>query len=873
MLRAVQYGQMPRFRTYAACAIAGIAACAPVAFATSDSPDMRVVRVNQASILRDVRDGVVAIAAPDGTTQRFRVRPMHVAAPALERRYPGNHVFQGEGVDDPRARVVLGTGLQGFHAQVLTPRGDWYTDRRGDGSYVTYEAGSGAARSIDQQPPIRVPGTIQPAPRIATIFPRTSGTELRTYRFALATTGEYSAHFGGTKPLVHAELILAMARINGIYQSEVSARFELVANNDQLIYLDPAADPYTNSDGGAMLDENQTTVDAAIGSANYDLGHVFSTGGGGVAYLGVLGVGGSKAGGVTGNSNPTGDDFWVDYVAHEVGHQMGGEHTFQGVSGSCTGNGESSAAMEPGSGSTIMAYAGICGTDDLQPHSDAYFHAKSYDQIRAVMEAVPGVGTATATGNRAPVISLPATTYTVPPRTPLRLEASATDADGDAITYGWEQYDAGALRLLSIEPKPDGALFRAYSPTASGVRYAPAHASVLAGWTNQATGSCASFAGAAQLACRAEFLPTTDRSMTFRVTARDNASGGGGVSAADVSMAVSGNTPFAVTSQAAAQSVNTSTPLAVTWDAAGTAGAPYNVSGVDILLSVDGGATYGRTLASNTPNDGSQAVSLAGVADGASLRIMVRGHGSIFYDISDASLTAVDTSGPDIQITTPADGASYTQGQAVTAHFACTDPAGVATCAGTVADGAAIDTSVPGTRTFTVAATDTAAHASDVSHTYTVAAPPITPTTPAPTPVEAPFGMDMWAAGTLVGKGVVGERQQISRRVRPGRTATYVIVLANTGSGADSPRITGGGSRRAWRVRYLSSTGGDITYAVTHGGWTPQVLAPGGQTTVTVRVTPTAGARGGAILPRTLSVTSGGNPSVRDGISLRTLLR
>lgn len=861
---------MPRFRTYAACAIAGIAACTPVAVATPDAPDVRVVRVNQSSVLHDARDGVVAIAAPDGTTQRFRVRPMRVEAPALERRYPGNRVFQGEGIDDPRAGVVLGTGLQGFHAQVLTPRGDWYTDRRGDGTYVTYEAGSGAARSIDQQPPIRVPGSTQPVPRIATIFPRTSGTELRTYRLALATTGEYSAKFGGTKPLVHAELVRAMARINGIYQSEVSAHFELVANNDDLIYLDSATDPYTNADGVAMLTQNQTTVDAVIGSANYDLGHVFSTGAGGVAYLSVLGSSGDKAHGVTGTSNPTGDNFWVDYVAHEIGHQMGGEHTFQGSDRDCGPNGEPSAAMEPGSGSTVMAYAGICAADNLQPHSDAYFHAKSYDQIRAVMEAVPAVGTATATGNHAPVISLPATTYTVPPRTPLRLEATATDADGDAITYGWEQYDAGVLRLLSTEPKTGGALFRSYSPTASGIRYAPALASVLAGWTNQATGSCASFAGTAQLACRAEFLPTAARSMTFRVTARDNASGGGGVSAADVSVAVSGTTPFAVTSQAAAQSVNTSVPLAVTWDAAGTAGAPYNVSGVDILLSVDGGATYGRTLASNTPNDGSQAVSLAGVADGASLRIMVRGHGSIFYDISDASLTAVDTSGPDIQITTPADGASYTQGQAVIAHFACADPAGVATCAGTVADGAAIDTSVPGTRTFTVTATDTAAHASEVSHTYTVAAPK---PTSAPTSGEAAFGIDMWAAGPLVGKGVVGERQQISRRVRPGRTATYVIVLANIGSGADSPRIAGGGSRRAWRVRYLSSTGGDITRAVTHGGWTPQVLAPGGQMTVTVRVTPTARARRGAILTRTLSVTSGGNPAVGDGISLRTLLR
>ncbi len=605
---------------------------------------------------------VMSLAAPDGTYQRFEIVESPIIEEELAAIFPDIKTYRGIGLDDPLATVRLDTTMHGFHAQVLSANGSWYIDpyfhleTEVYASYFRVDAlvqpGTifGEAGVLDEtgRPIVEsghaesgfhdgefgndaaaLPGSGNAVSGFAPPF----GNELRVYQTAIAATGEYTAFHGGTVAAGQAAIVTALNRVNGLYEIDLSARMILVGNNNLIVYTNSATDPYTNNNGVTMLGQNQSNLDAVIGSANYDLGHVFSTGGGGVASLGVIGVNGSKARGVTGLTSPIGDPFYVDYVAHEMGHQYGANHTFNGDSGSCAGgNRNGSTAYEPGSGTTIMAYAGICGNDNLQLNSDAFFHSESIDEIRdnittgSANAAAQIIGTA----NNVPTVNAGGN-FVIPAGTPFELTAVGNDADaGDVLTFSWEQRDLGPQQDVSAGDNGSSPLFRAWSPTENPTRVFPRLTDLLANTT-----------------VIGETLPTTNRTMNFRAVVRDNSGLSGGVSSDDmtIQVVVTGQA-FQVTSQNTAATWLGGTQEIVSWNVAGTDGGLVNTSNVDILLSVDGGLTYNTVLASGVPNDGSQSITVPNV-DSSQARIKVRGSGNIFFDLNDANIT-VQSGGPGV---------------------------------------------------------------------------------------------------------------------------------------------------------------------------------------------------------------------------------
>jgi hypothetical protein len=467
---------------------------------------------------------------------------------------------------------------------------------------------------------------------------------LHSYRLAVACTGEYAiAAVGVANPSVAQALsaiVTSINRVDGIYEREVAISLNLVANNNLIVFVNPSTDPFSaNDDGSALLDESQTVITNNIGNANYDIGHTFSTGGGGIAQLSSV-CGAQKARGVTGSPNPVGDPYDIDYVAHEMGHQFGASHSFNATTASCSGNRNAPTAVEPGSGITIMAYTGICGaTNNLANNSIPYFHAASMDEINTFTTIGDGAtcGSIAATGNIVPVVDAGGN-FTIPKSTPFVLTGSATDGNGDALTYSWEQMDVGPAGNWNT-PTGNAPLFRSFPPVATPVRYFPK----LSDQVNNTT-------------TIGEILPSYGRSMVFRLTARDNHAGAGGVCFDETSVLVNAASgPFVVTApNTAGISWPGGSNQMVTWNVANTDASPVSCANVTIQLSTDGGLTFPITILASTPNDGNQQIVVPdNVTSQARIRVMAVGN--VFYDMSNVnfSITAAQP-GFDFSVPAPA---------------------------------------------------------------------------------------------------------------------------------------------------------------------------------------------------------------------------
>jgi len=580
---------------------------------------------------------IISIPNAEGVLEKYSIYQNSSMDPALSAKYPEIKSYIGIGIDNPSATAHFSVSPLGFKSMVLAPDKSAVFIEPISADLKTYTV----YRKSDKKQsltPFECSVIDQVGPKIdgALARPNADDAILRTFRLAMSCTGEYTTYFGGTKALALAAINNSITRCNGVFEKDFGARLIIIANTDLVIYTNATTDPYSAAASMSQWNAQlQSTLTSVIGEANYDIGHLFgaSGGGGNAGCIGCICTNGSKGSGITSPANgiPSGDSFDIDYVAHEIGHQMGANHTFS------MSNEGSGVNMEPGSGSTIMGYAGIT-SQDVQLNSDAYFHAVSIQQVTNNIKTKT-CQTNIATGNAIPTANA-GLDYTIPKSTPFMLTGSGTDANGDALTYNWEQFDNAASTATGASSaasatRTSGPTFRSYNSTTTPVRYFPRIQSVLTGATTTAGTEIT-----------VEALPSVARTMNFRLTVRDNRAGGPANNSDDMVVTVNATAgPFTVNSPNTAVSFVGGSSQTITWAVAGTTANGVNCANVDILLSTDGGTTWNNLLAS-TPNDGTQAVTIPNTP-GTTNRIMVKGTNHIFFDVSNTNFTITAGSAPD----------------------------------------------------------------------------------------------------------------------------------------------------------------------------------------------------------------------------------
>jgi len=415
------------------------------------------------------RDIVIELPHPNGGFARYQVFENSTMHPELAVKFPQIKSYDARGIDNPGEFVKFDITPQGFHAMIMTPsRGQIFIDPYSFGDKENYIVYYKKDFTTDK---VMSCGVISNSSKSIDKNDKAFGTcQLRTYRTAVNATGEYTAFHGGSAAQGLAAIVTTMNRVNAIYERDMAITLTLVANNNLIVYTNGGSDPFTNGNSGAMIGESQTNCDAVIGNGNYDIGHIFGTNSGGLAGLGVVCINSSKGEGVTGSGSPVGDPFDIDYVAHEMGHQFGANHTFNNA---CGGSRNDPTAYEPGSGSSIMAYAGICPTN-VQNNSDALFHGVSLAEIGAHITGAGSCGAITALTNNAPSVTGSNGNVTIPANTPFALTLNATDADaGDVLTYTWEQMDNQISTQPPVATATNGPNFRSLLPSTSPTRYFP----------------------------------------------------------------------------------------------------------------------------------------------------------------------------------------------------------------------------------------------------------------------------------------------------------------------------------------------------------------------------------------------------------------
>ncbi len=583
------------------------------------------------------------LPSPTGDMMECFVAESAVMEPGLAVKFPELKTYVVSSVDG-RASGRVELAPRGMTAMLRTPDGVWMIDpwRSADaGHVVSYwlsdlpgggdwtchttvgEHGLGAHVDDEDAVPEGVP--LPTAIR-------------RTVRIAVACTGEYGvrqSEIQGRAPNLAdalAAIVTVVGRTNVVYEADLGVHFNLIANNDQIVFFDPATDPYSTScDGvagadcsGEYLSQNITTLSQRIGDANFEVGHLMTRVFGGVAYLRSVCTT-NKSGGISGI--PRGGD--IDPLSalvtiHELGHQFGANHTFSGTRGRCGNNANLSTAWEAGSGSSPMAYAGGCPVGDAPPSDNIVQFAEPFFHHGSVLEMQTFLAGAicpvqTPSSNFLPYIISTSASAAIPPGTPFVLTASAADPTGDSLTYSWEEYDSGVRRPLSGDGSLDngsGSLFRIFRPVAIGQRTFPKMADVLSG-----------------VPTPGEQLPTVvTAGRRFRVLVRDNSPlTGGTVLSPFVTLSIPTNaSQFAVVSPASGSRLRAGAAT-VTWSVGGTNLAPIACPTVTVRLSTDAGSSFPMLLGTFA-NSGSAVVTLPDAS--AAARIRIDSVGNVFFAVS-----------------------------------------------------------------------------------------------------------------------------------------------------------------------------------------------------------------------------------------------
>ena len=575
---------------------------------------------------------IIELPSAEGTLEAFRIYEDPVFSPSLAAKYPNIKSYVGFSLNNTSTKLRMSVSPQGVQTMLsISGKPTLFMQplSKGSNNYVLYDDSS--KTSLSDTFECKTIEDLNKAynSKSAKILVDEGGANnqiLQKFRIAISVTGEYTTYHGGTVAGALAAINATLSRVNEVFETDMAVKFELV-DATQLIYTDATTDPYSDASigvDGAWSTELQSTLTTELGNPNYDIGHLFaaSGGGGNAGCIGCVCVNNQKGSAYTSPSDaiPEGDTFDLDFVTHEIGHQMGGNHTW---AFDVEGTGVNS---EPGSGSTIMAYAGITGADDIQLYSDDYFHYHSIKQILENLNTKTCQTTSIISNN--PPSANAGNDYHIPPGTAYILKGLATDPNGsDNLTYCWEQTDSGISNYLNFGPElASGPMNRSLPPSASPNRYIPRFGSVLAGNTTQTNPT---------LGSDWETVSTVPRTLNWALTVRDRnpLNAIGGQSSYDtMQITVENVTPFTVENPVSWSQGNTVT---INWVVGQTTNGTINCQNVNIKLSTDGGLTFPITIANNTPNIGIFSYTVPVIADTSNARIIIEAGNNIFYDVSD----------------------------------------------------------------------------------------------------------------------------------------------------------------------------------------------------------------------------------------------